>query len=578
MSVRRILAVALFFAFVSSGCTRGKTEEEKAAARTAAARKALHVPEGLDAYWRDGVLPPGIEDGTPVPGGTMVVRINTEPPSLSNLIDSDGWITRITAHNLYEALVRPDPRDHPTYHYIPELATSWEVSEDQRTLTFQLRRGVQWHDGKPFTSKDVKFTYDRILDPLVRAAHHRQALEDLDRVETPDDFTVIFHWKNPYVWALQKVGDVSIVPAHAFEGHEGAKFNNAPYMRAPIGTGPFKFVSWEDQKAITFERFEGYWGKKAHVDRVVYRTISEPNVALQLMMRGEIDLDMTLQSEQYVNAAWDPNLVENFHRLTYFESQFAWVGWNNQRPVFRDPKVRRALAMLFERDKINLALYANLNQPAHCVFYHLGPNCDPETRQPSFDPAAAATLLEEAGWRDSDGDGVLDREGVPFRFTITIPSGNPVNEQMLLVYQQQLYRLGIEMDIQKVEWSIYAAKLRNHEFDACMLAWISSTPETDPYQVWHSSQAAGGSNYVAFQDPDVDALVEQIRGTFDEEERQALFRSLNARIIRDQPLMPIFHQPRRTLLHRRVKGVYLSPMQFFQVRDFWIDPSWGNPS
>jgi peptide/nickel transport system substrate-binding protein len=254
------------------------------------------------------------------------------------------------------------------------------------------------------------------------------------------------------------------------------------------------------------------------------------------------------------------------------------VGWNNERPVFRDARVRRALAMLFEREKINLALYADLNDLANCVFYHLGPNCDPATRQPAYDPMAAAALLEEAGWIDSDGDGVLDKDGLKFHFTITIPSGNPVNEQLLLVYQQQLYRLGIEMDIQKVEWSIYSSKLRNHEFDACMLSWISSSPESDPYQVWHSSQTAGGSNYVNFQNAEVDQLVETIRGTFDVEERRALFRKLNEKIIDEQPLMPMFHSPRRTLIHRRLKGVYISPMQFFQVRDMWVDPSWGEAS
>lgn len=578
MSVRRFLAVALFLAAASAGCTRGKTEEEKAAARAEAAKKALQVPEGLDSYWREGVLPPGLEEGTPARGGTLVVRINTEPPSLSGLIDTDGWIRRITAHNVYESLVRPDPRDHPNYRIVPELATSWEASGDRLTWTFRLRKGVRWHDGTPFTARDVKFTYDRIQDPLVRSAHFRQAFQDLERVEAVDDHTVVFHWRKPYVWALQQVGNIPIFPAHAFAGYEGARFNNAPIMRAPIGTGPFRFVSWEDHKAITFERFEDYWGQKAWVDRLVYRTISEPNVAFQLLMRGELDLDTDLLAEQYVNAAWDPNLVAKFHRVKFFESQFAWIGWNNQRPLFRDARVRRALAMLFERKKINLALYAGLYEEANCVFYHLGPHCDPVTRQPDYDPAAAASLLEEAGWRDSDGDGVLDRDGVRFQFTITIPSGNPVNEQMLLAYQQQLYRLGIEMNVQKVEWSIYAAKLRKHEFDACMLAWINSSPEGDPYQVWHSTQADGGSNYIAYQDPEVDSLIETIRGTFDDGERSALFRALNAKILEDQPLMPIFHQPRRTLLHRRVKGVYLSPIPYFQVRDMWIDPSWGKKS
>lgn len=577
MTLRRALAVALALAILPTGCTRGKTEAEKAAARTEQAQRVTREPAGLDPNWRDGTLPPGLDEGTPVPGGTAVVRLYGEPPSLAYLVDSDGNTRRITLHNVIEALVKPDPRGHPDYPMVPELAESWEESEDHLVFTFHLRRGVKWHDGTPFTAKDVKFTFDRLMDPLVRAMHLRQAFVDLESVTTPDDRTVVLRWKKPYVWALRKIGDIGIYPAHAFEGYEGSKFNTAPFMRAPIGTGPFKFVSWEEKKQIVLERWEGYWGRKAYLDRVIWRSIDEPNVAWQLLLRGELDLDTSLTAEQYVNSASEPKLIERYHRVKYFESSFAWIGWNNERPIFRDARVRRALDMLLDREKLNTALYANVNVPANCVFYHLGKGCDPATRQAPFDPDGAAALLEEAGWRDSDGDGILDRDGVPFRFTIIIPSGNPVNEQMVLVYQQQLYRMGIQMDLQKIEWSIYVGKLRSHEFDACMLMWSSSEPESDPYEVWHSSQAAGGSNYVGYSDPEADAMAERIRSVFDAAERQRIYRAFNAKIVNDAPYNLLYHMPRRGLLSRRLRGVYLSPLQYFQFRDMWIDPAGGRP-
>ena len=567
-----LLANLALSAFLVSGClVRGQSQEEKQAAAAVAA-----APEvaGLDAHWRDGTLPPGLDEGTPVKGGTLTVRINGNPPSLTYLLDSDFWLHRVTMRNVHEALLKPDARDHPNYRIQPELAESWEVSPDHLTFTFRLRKGVKWHDGKPFTAKDVTFTYERLLDPNVRSMHLRQAFEDLESVTAPDPHTVVFRYKRPYVWVLEKIADVPILPAHAFAGHEGAKFNTAPYHRAPIGTGPFRFVSWEDHKAITYARNDAYWGEPAHVDRVVYRVIPEPNVAQQLLLRGEIDLDIMLSSEQYVKLAEEPKVVSTYHRVKYFESSFAWIGWNTQRPVFRDARVRRALGMLFHREKARTALYLGLPDPANCVFYHLGPLCDPATKVPDFDPEAAERLLAEAGWRDTDRDGVLDKDGVPFRFVITIPSGNSVNEAMVLLYKQALYRAGIEMELQKIEWSVYAARLRNHEFDACMLGW-SGDVEDDPYQVWHSTQVEGGSNYINYQNPEVDRLIEQIRGTFERDERHALFRRLNQIVIDEAPLLPVFHTPRRSMIHRRVRGVYLAPMTFFQVRDMWIDPAGG---
>jgi len=565
----RFLPVLLVFALGGAGCLvrGGEQEVDPAAPATAGA--------ALDPHWRDGTLPPGLDEGEPVRGGTLVVRTNVNPPSLNSLLDSDGWARRITLHNLHEALVRPDPRDHPDYRPIPELAERWEESEDHRTFTFHLRRGVRWHDGRPFTAADVRFTFERLLDPTVRAMHQRQAFELLEGVEAPDPYTVVLHYRAPYVWALEKIADVPILPAHAFEGHEGAAFNTAPYHRAPIGTGPFRFVAWDDQVSITLARFDDYWGEKAHVDRVVYRIVPEPNVAQQLILRGEIDLDISLGSEQFVKLADEPQVVARYHRLKVFDASYSWIGWNHRRPVFEDRRVRRALAMLLDRETLRVALNEGLPLNANCVFYHEGPACDPATEQPAFDPDGAAALLAEAGWRDADGDGVLDRNGVPFRFTMTIPSGNPVNEQMILVYQQQLHRAGIEMELQKIEWSVYVKRLREGEFDACMLMWTMSSVEADPYQLWHSSQRDGGSNYVGYASAEADVLAERIRGTFDREERLALFRRFNQLVIDDAPILLLYHLPRRTVIHRRLRGVHVAPLLFFDLREIWIDPRYG---
>ncbi|AKU91062.1 ABC transporter substrate-binding protein [Vulgatibacter incomptus] len=560
---------------VSAACTRGRTPEEKQAARAARLASAAPLPEWIDEPWRDGVLPPGLEEGEPVQGGTITVRLNIEPGSLGYLIDPDWWAKKIVLHDVTEALLRPDPRGHPDYPLVPELAESWEESADHRTQTFHLRKGVRWHDGAPFTSRDVKFTIDRILDPTVRAAHHRNGFAGLARVETPDDHTVIFRWNEPYVWALRNLASLPMYPAHAFAGYEGAAFNTAPFMRAPIGTGPFRFVSWKEKKAITLARNDDYWGPKAHVDRVVYRVVEEANVAQQLMMRGELDLDLALTPEQYVQVAQERRLFETYHRLKAFDAKYSFISWNVERPALRDPRVRRALTMLLDRELIRTTLRQGVDLEANCIFYHEGTWCDPGTRQAPYDPLAAIRLLADAGWSDTDGDGILDKDGVPLRFSISLPSA-PSTEQMLLAYKQALFRAGIELEVQKLEWSVFSSKIRAHEIDAGIMAWIMDI-DGDPYSAWHSSQIQGGSNYTGYRNPELDRLAEAIRGEFSAEARAELGRRINSIVVSDNPQTLLFHSPRMILLHRRLSGVYVSPIESFQLRDMWIDPDWRKP-
>jgi len=569
----RAVALALVAA-VAAGCTRGRTDEQKAADREAEmARGTPTVPAWVDGPWREGVFPPGVDDGEPIPGGTVTVRVRSEPGTLGYLIQSDWWLSRIILHDVNESLIRTDPRKHPEYPFIPELAERWEESPDLLRHVFHLRKGVRWHDGAPFSAKDVKFTIERILDPTVRAARHASTFVDLEAVETPDDHTVVFRWRKPYVWALNKLAEIPIYPAHAFAGLEGAAFNTAPFMRAPIGTGPFRFESWTEKKEIVFSRNDHYWGPRAHVDRVVYRIVTESNVAQQLLMRGEIDIEIDLTSEQYVQVAQERKLFDRYHRVRYFDANYGFISWNTDRPVLSDPAVRNALTMLFDREKVRTTLLAGLFRTADCIFYVDSPACDPEFRQAPYDPAAALRLLAERGWEDHDGDGVLDKDGLPLRFTVSIPSGNQWVEQALLVYRQALTRVGIEMDVQKLEWSVFIARLRAHELDAGVLAWVMDI-ESDPYTLWHSTQVEGGSNYTGYRNPVVDGLIEELRGEFSKDARMEIMQRINRIIVEDNPQTLLFNKPRQALFHRRLKGLYVSPMESFQVRDMWIDPAW----
>lgn len=566
MRSRIVLTVAVVLvAGAAAWWTLGRSPERTGEPAPAAPAR----PAGPDAAFLAGELPPDPGSEPPSSGGTLTVRANAEPSTMDPLIGADGFLQKNITGNVLEALVRQDPRQHPAYPVIPALATSWTVSDDHLTYTFTLRKGVVFHDGKPFTARDVKFTFDRVMDPEVKSEHLRSYFTDLQSVTTPDDATVVLTWKTPYVWALRKIAEVPVVPAHAFEGVAG--FDEAPFHRAPVGTGPFRIEAWKPHESLTLLRNEAYWGEKPHLDRVIYRFVQDSNVAWQLLLRGEIDLDPWLSSEQYVNAASEPKIHEAYHRIRYFDSMYGWLGWNLKRPLFQDARVRRALAMLLDRETMAATIGQGVLVPAHCINYHLGPGCEADVRAPAFDRDGARALLAEAGWKDTDGDGLLDREGVPFRFTAVLPAGTPSNEQMLLAFQQELYRAGIQMDLQKLEWAVMTEKLGKHDFDACLLGWWGDL-ENDQYQLFHSSQT-GGNNYLSYASPQVDELVVRIRTEFDDVKRQELFRQVNRLVIADQPGAMLFHYPRRALLSRRVRGAYVSPIFGFQVRDLWVLPA-----
>ena len=559
------------------GCTRGGAGEGSkppaAAADGGVAGAQLAAPaDGLDEFWREGKLPPGLEAGTPVDGGTITVRMNVEPGHLMLLIEPDWWLLRLMLHNVNECLVRPDPHGHPDYEPIPELAERWEVSPDRLTTTFHLRKGVKWHDGKPFTSADVKFTFDKVMDPAVRASAIRQAFLDLAEWSAPDPHTFVMRWKQPYVWALRKMGEVPIYPAHAFAGHEGAEVQRRAVQAGADRHRPVQVRKVGRERVDHAGPQRGVLGKKGHADRLVYRIVLEPNVALQLLLRGEVDVDLNLTSEQYAELGKEQKLVANYHRVKVWDSNFSWIGWNLDRPVLKDRAVRRALGLLFDREKLRRTILKEVPQNANCIFYHLGKGCDPAAKQEAFDPGEAAKLLAAAGWGDTDGDGVLDRGGTALKLSIIYPRGQPGERagapRLQGAAQARRGRAGAGQG-RVVGLHRKAAQ---HEFDACTLAWVGTT-ENDPYQVWHSSQVDDGSNYVSYKNPEMDALILRMRSEFDVEKRMSMFREVNAGVLRDAPYLLLYHQPRRTLVSRRLRGVYDSPIESFQFRDMWIDPS-----
>jgi len=504
---------------------------------------------------QDQARKPIVQAGTePVTGDWLVRHLSSEPATLNPITATDAYESVINGY-IYESLL---DLDNATLELVPRLAKSWEVSDDKLQFTFTLKDGLHWQDGKVLTTEDILYTFDRVTDPLVDAPHLRSYYKDLKKVEALDEKTVRFTYAYPYFKALDMIGGLSIMPKHIFESAEGQEFNTHPVGRAPVGSGPYSFVKWETGTDIVLERYPDYWGEKHHMDRIVFKIITDNTVALQVLKKQEMDF-MGFTPIQWVRQTDSDRFNNNFDKLRYPSLGYSYIGWNLRKPMFADKRVRRALAMLTDREAFVENLWYGLGRVVSGNFFIDTPEYDKSIEPLPFDPGAAAKLLEEAGWSDHDGDGVIDREGTPFRFEFTFSSGSTTGEQLATILQESLKKVGIEMTIRQLEWALFTQLLDDRAFDAVTLGWRLPVL-ADPYQVWHSSQADKGSNFVGFVNEEADRIIVDARSEFDREKRSAMYRRFHRILHEEQPYTFLFSRDSLVALDKRFENVKVYPL------------------
>ncbi len=501
-------------------------------------------------------------DDEPVDGDWLIYNLGAEPATLNPITATDAYQSTINDGNVYETLVK---RNNKTLEIIPLLADSWKISDDKLVYTFFIKKGIKWHDGVPFTARDVVFSYRKIMDTSVDSPHLRSYYKDIKKVETLDNYTVRFTYARPYFLALEFCGGMPIVPEHIFKNGD---FNTNPAGRHPIGTGPYRFLKWDTGKEIILGRNEDYWGKKPHIKRIVFKLISDPTVGLQVLKRGEIDLT-GLTAIQWFRQTSSRRFEKNFNKLSYFTPNYSFIAWNMKRPFFSDKRVRTAMAYLVNRKLILEKILYNLGEVVTNPFYINSPEYDHSIEPYPYSPDKAKQLLDEAGWIDHDGDGIRDNDGVKFEFEFLIPSGSVTGEQISTILKEELKRVGIEMNIRRLEWAVFTKQLEERKFDAVTLSWAMGV-EDDPYQVWHSSQTEKGSNFVGFKNKEADQLIEQARTEFDREKRIELYRRFASIVHEEQPYTFLFCRKSTVALHRRFMGVKVYPLGIDQLE--WFVP------
>jgi peptide/nickel transport system substrate-binding protein len=416
--------------------------------------------------------------------------------------------------------------DRNLQNLVGELAESWKVTEgSEPEITFSLRKGVRWHDGKEFTAHDVKFTYDKIMDEKTNTVR-RSSYELVKKAEVLDPHAFRVTYRQPFSPGLESWG-IGIIPKHLLEKEN---INTTAFNRRPIGTGAFRFVEWVTDEKIVVEANAQYFEGRPLLDRIIYRIIPETSLSEMEILTQGIDYS-GIYPHQYRRISQIPFLK------TYSQPSlgYTYIGYNQKHAIFQDKKVRQALTHAINREEIVQYVLYGLGAVASGPFPNHLWYSNPNVKPLPYDPQKARQLLAEAGWKDTNGDGILDRDGKPFRFTLITNSGNETRRDVGVLVQRQLRELGIDVTLELYEWSVFLSNFINvKHFDACLLGWGLSV-DPDAYEIWHSSQIEKGFNFISYRNPEIDRLWEEGRREYDIEKRKRIYWRIHELMAEDQP-------------------------------------------
>jgi peptide/nickel transport system substrate-binding protein len=343
-----------------------------------------------------------------------------------------------------------------------------------------------------------------------------------------------------------------------------------------MGVGPYKFGRWETGRQIVLVRNDDYWNeaRQGHLDRIIFRFISDNVASLQALKNGEVDfISRRISSEQFDGETNDPAFLRKFAKVEYYIGGFLWTGWNMRRPPFDDVRVRQAMDYgAFDRQRFLDEVLHGRGVIVTGYESYFGPAYNHDILPRPYDPEKAKELLLEAGWYDRDGDGLRDKNGQPFRFEFLMPSGDEAYRRRAALMKESLRKLGIDMLIRELEWATFIQNITDLKFDACTLRWATSI-EGDPYQLWHTSQSSNrGSNYVGFGNAQSDRLIEQSRLEIDDTERRKLFFEFHRILHETQPYQFLFMEPELAAYDKKYRGV-----KFYKMRPGYDLTEWYIP-
>jgi peptide/nickel transport system substrate-binding protein len=482
-------------------------------------------------------------------GDTLVDGTIGEPSNLIPILSADSASHEV-ASLIFNGLLKYDK----DLNLVGDLAESWEVSGNGLILTFHLRRGVKWHDGAEFTSRDVLYTYQVTIDPKTPTAY-AEDFKQVKKAEAPDPYTFRVSYEKPFAPALPS-WSMSILPAHLLEGKDITK---SPLSRNPVGTGPYRLKEWIAGQKLTLESYHGYFEGRPYIDRYVYRIIPDSSTMYMELKSGGLDM-MALTPVQYQRQTNTPDFKERFRKYRYPASSYVYLGYNLRHPLFKDKRVRQALTSAINKEEIIHGVLLGMGQIAHGPYKPGTWAYSANVRDFGYNPSKARQLLAEAGWKERNGQGILVKDGRTFRFTILTNQGNVERLKAAQIIQQRLRDVGIEVKIRVVEWASFLSQFIDPgNFEAVMLGW-TITPDPDLFDVWHSSKTGPKElNFIGFKNPEMDSLIEKGRTTFDRNQRRECYFRIQEILAEEQPYTFLYVPDALPVVSARFRGIKPAP-------------------
>ena len=503
----------------------------------------------------------------PTVGGTVTFAFSSDWGTL------DPAATAVTfARNIMQFIYDPLLRKNPGTGAIePGLAESFDLSEDGMAITLNLREGVIFHDGTPLTSEVVKFSFDRITDPEPGSPMAAQITGNVASIETPDDLTVVINLTQPFAPFLDSLTQISLAPVSPAAVEQfGLDFG-----QNPVGTGPFRFVSTVVDEEVVLARNEDYnWAPDyynhqgpPYIEELIILNVAEASTRMALIETGEVDMIYNPINAEVPSFDADPGFYIIYGTRPGVPRIFVL---NTERPPFDDVLVRQAVAWAVDRQRILDEVFEGIGGVARGFLTPglFGYWAEGESQWPGYNLDTAADLLAEAGWADTDADGVLEKDGEIFSITYGSIPGFPF-DQMGQILVADLSKLGIEVTIENEEQAAYLADLRGGKWDLAGMLFPSTDPDVLTL-VAHTDSIDGAWNTARYSNPEVDALIEEGRSTLDQEKRSAIYEQIQMILLEDMPYVPFYVIQNPYIVNARVQDFRSDAQAFLDFYDAYV--------
>lgn len=477
----------------------------------------------------------------------------------------------------YLADIGPDLNAVGTRGFTPRLASRWEWAPDSMSIAFHIDARARWHDGRPVRAQDVRFSFQMFVNPDV-ASLHAEGFNNIDSVSVRDSLTaVVWYKKRQPTQFFEVANNLAVVPEHLLKDVKPADLRSSAFARSPVGSGPFRFSRWEPGAIIEIVADTAHYRGRPKLDRVIWSITPDPTTATTRVLAGEADLNEAMRGD----ALQRVNDVPTIHALIYPGMTFGAFVVNmtdgtgkRPHPIFGERATRVALAMAIDRASSVTNVLDTLGLVASGPFTRAVSTFDSTIAQIPFDAAGSRRMLDSLGWRDTNGDSLRERNGIPLAFRILVPTTSVIRQRLAVLLQDQFAKVGAKVTIDGYDMATFRDQLTTRSFDTFLNGWIVDPNPGSVRNSWSSdSRAKGGGNFASYSNPTFDAVIDTAALEFDDTKSKALYRRAYEILIADAPAVFIYELRNTLVVHKRFQISGIRPDAWWSELYKWSVPA-----